>query len=84
MHVLNLLIRLEAVILRVLVFYYFVSVAYLGRSHIFLILLTLAACEAAIGLSLLVGLLRVRGNDLVRSLNTTSWFAKNSCCWKNG
>nr|QCS25057.1 NADH dehydrogenase subunit 4L [Lactiforis takii] len=84
MHVLNLLISLEAIMLSVLVFYYFLTVAYLGSSHMFLMLLTLAACEAAIGLSLLVGLLRVRGNDLVNSLNTTSWFAKNSCCWKNG
>nr|YP_004935003.1 NADH dehydrogenase subunit 4L [Salinator rhamphidia]AEQ93895.1 NADH dehydrogenase subunit 4L [Salinator rhamphidia] len=59
MHVLNLLISLEAVMLSVLVFYYFVSTAYLGSGHMFLMLLTLAACEAAIGLSLLVGLLRV-------------------------
>nr|YP_009460053.1 NADH dehydrogenase subunit 4L [Auriculastra duplicata]AUT77316.1 NADH dehydrogenase subunit 4L [Auriculastra duplicata] len=72
-HVLNLLISLEAAMLSVLVFYYFATSLYSSNSVLFLMLLTFAACEAAFGLSLLVSLLRLRGNDLVSSLSTTSW-----------
>nr|YP_004934822.1 NADH dehydrogenase subunit 4L [Leucophytia bidentata]AEQ93817.1 NADH dehydrogenase subunit 4L [Leucophytia bidentata] len=79
-HVLNLLIALEAAMLSVLVFYYFSTTLYSSNSVLFLMLLTFAACEAAFGLALLVNLLRLSGNDLVSSMATTSWFAKNSHC----
>nr|YP_009353572.1 NADH dehydrogenase subunit 4L [Ellobium chinense]AQX92059.1 NADH dehydrogenase subunit 4L [Ellobium chinense] len=72
-HVLNLLITLEAAMLSILFFYYFVTVLYSSSSVLFLMLLTFAACEAAFGLSLLVSLIRLHGNDLVSSLTTTSW-----------
>nr|YP_004934887.1 NADH dehydrogenase subunit 4L [Ovatella vulcani]AEQ93843.1 NADH dehydrogenase subunit 4L [Ovatella vulcani] len=72
-HVLNLLIILEAAMLSVLVFYYLMSVLCSSSGVMFLLLLTFAACEAALGLSLLVSVLRLRGNDLMSSLSSTSW-----------
>ena len=77
-HTLNLLIRLEAVILCLLLFSYSVFVMSGISSHLFLVLLTFAACEAALGLSLLVRILRVRGNDLVTSLSSLRFFAQNT------
>nr|YP_002726382.1 NADH dehydrogenase subunit 4L [Siphonaria pectinata]ACE62827.1 NADH dehydrogenase subunit 4L [Siphonaria pectinata] len=69
-HSLNLLISLEAIMLSLLVFLYSFSMIYSTESHLFLVLLTLAACEGALGLSLLVSLLRLRGNDLVDSFSS--------------
>lgn len=74
-HTLNLLIRLEAVMLCLLLFSYSISVILGVRSHLFLILLTFAACEAALGLSLLIRILRLRGNDLVVALSSLRFFA---------
>nr|YP_004935044.1 NADH dehydrogenase subunit 4L [Siphonaria gigas]AEQ93909.1 NADH dehydrogenase subunit 4L [Siphonaria gigas] len=73
---LSLLIALEGIMLSLLVFTYYVSVTVLGGSSpAFLVLLTYAACEAALGLSLLVSILRLRGNDLVKSFSSVNFFA---------
>ena len=42
---------------------------------LFLVLLTFAACEAALGLSLLVRILRLRGNDLTKTILRNIFFA---------
>nr|YP_010983245.1 NADH dehydrogenase subunit 4L [Hypselodoris whitei]WOK01427.1 NADH dehydrogenase subunit 4L [Hypselodoris whitei] len=73
MHILTLLISLEALMLSLLVFLFSFSLLYGSSFHIFLILLTFAACEAALGLALLVSILRVRGNDYVMSLTTLNF-----------
>lgn len=70
-----LLIRLEALILRLLVFYLGFFILHGRIFKFFLALLTLAACEAALGLSILVRVLRVRGNDLVLSFNSLNFYA---------
>lgn len=71
---LRVLIRLEGLILRLLVFI-FGSLMYVGQgSHFFLILLTFAACEAALGLSLLVRILRLRGNDYINSFSSLKFY----------
>nr|YP_009271539.1 NADH dehydrogenase subunit 4L [Hypselodoris festiva]ANX10019.1 NADH dehydrogenase subunit 4L [Hypselodoris festiva] len=72
-HILALLISLEALMLSLLVFLFSFSMLFGSSFHIFLILLTFAACEAALGLGLLVSLLRVRGNDYVMSLSTLNF-----------
>ena len=58
-HTLNVLLRLEAIMLRLLVILYTYNSLNGLPSHPFLILLTFAACEAALGLSLLVRILRL-------------------------
>nr|YP_010836960.1 NADH dehydrogenase subunit 4L [Dendronotus frondosus]WGC92353.1 NADH dehydrogenase subunit 4L [Dendronotus frondosus] len=71
---LGVLISLEALMLSLLVLL-FGSLTYLGVSlHYFLILLTFAACEAALGLSLLVSILRVRSNDYVSSFSSLNFY----------
>nr|YP_010574489.1 NADH dehydrogenase subunit 4L [Onchidium reevesii]ADZ61658.1 NADH dehydrogenase subunit 4L [Onchidium reevesii]UZH97730.1 NADH dehydrogenase subunit 4L [Onchidium reevesii] len=72
-HILSLLVSLEAVMLSVLVFFYSLSLLYSFTSHLFLMLLVFAACEAAFGLSLLVSLLRLRGVDLISSMSSAGW-----------
>nr|ABJ55879.1 NADH dehydrogenase subunit 4L [Sagaminopteron nigropunctatum] len=62
-HSLSLLISLEALMLSMLMFIFSFLCSY-SDPYWMLVLLTMAACEAALGLSLLVSLLRVRGNDL--------------------
>jgi len=72
-HMLILLIRLEALMLSLLIFMISFSFIYSTGFHLFLVLLTFAACEAALGLALLVRLLRIRGNDYVISLTSLNF-----------
>nr|AID21389.1 NADH dehydrogenase subunit 4L [Platevindex sp. CL-2014] len=69
-HILSLLVCLEAVMLSILVFFYFLSILYSFSSHLFLMLLVFAVCEAAFGLALLVSLLRLRGVDFISALSS--------------
>lgn len=65
-HLLNTLLRLEYIILRV---FWFISInlSRLGHEGYFvLFFLTLAACEGALGLALLVSVVRTHGNDCFR------------------
>jgi len=64
-HLLGILLTLEAAIicLFVLVFVTSRTRAYIGYTA--LILITLSACEASLGLSILISIVRVRGNDYV-------------------
>nr|YP_010429312.1 NADH dehydrogenase subunit 4L [Glossodoris acosti]USQ67491.1 NADH dehydrogenase subunit 4L [Glossodoris acosti] len=73
MHILILLISLETLMLSLLMF--LLSFCFLSGSsfHLFLILLTFAACEAALGLALLVSILRLRGNDYVMSFSSLNF-----------
>nr|YP_009378963.1 NADH dehydrogenase subunit 4L [Nembrotha kubaryana]ARI43837.1 NADH dehydrogenase subunit 4L [Nembrotha kubaryana] len=73
MHILMVLISLEALMLSLLMFLISFSFMYSSGFHLFLILLTFAACEAALGLALLVSLLRVRGNDYVLSFSSLNF-----------
>ena len=64
-HLLIVLLSLEIIILGLFFFlcYFFGSVS--GSSYISLVLLTFAACEASVGLSLLVALIRSHGKDFL-------------------
>nr|YP_010574748.1 NADH dehydrogenase subunit 4L [Doris odhneri]UZI00319.1 NADH dehydrogenase subunit 4L [Doris odhneri] len=75
MHILILLISLEAMMLSLLTFILSFSFVYSTGFHFFLILLTFAACEAALGLALLVSILRLRGNDYVTSFSSMNFYA---------
>lgn len=73
-HVLRLIISLEALMLSLLVFLYSFVMNLEISSHFFLLLLVFAASEAAIGLSLLVRILRMRGNDYVTSISSLNFY----------
>nr|WIS40132.1 NADH dehydrogenase subunit 4L [Facelina auriculata] len=72
--ILSVLISLEGLMLSLLLLF-FSSLSLSGQSkHFLLILLTFAACEAALGLSLLVSVLRLRSNDYVSSLSSLNFY----------
>ena len=74
MRLLRMLIRLERLMLSLLVLFYR-RITLIGYSlHFFLGFLVFAACEAALGLSLLVAFLRLRGNDYVPSFRTLNFY----------
>lgn len=72
--VLRMLISLEALILRLLLFTFSCLLVIGEGIHYFLVLLTFAACEAALGLSLLVSILRLRGNDYVSTFSSLKFY----------
>nr|YP_009660832.1 NADH dehydrogenase subunit 4L [Pseudosuccinea columella]QCT09596.1 NADH dehydrogenase subunit 4L [Pseudosuccinea columella] len=72
-YILNLLIILEAMMLSLIIFNYSCSLMLFSSNYTMLILLTFAACEAALGLSILVSFLRVRSNNFLSSMNSTNW-----------
>nr|AQU71815.1 NADH dehydrogenase subunit 4L [Planorbella duryi] len=62
-YILNALIILEAMMLITMIFVIFSLTT--ESKYMFLLILTFAACEASIGLSLLVSLIRFRGNNFL-------------------
>nr|YP_010273942.1 NADH dehydrogenase subunit 4L [Bulinus nasutus]QYJ56645.1 NADH dehydrogenase subunit 4L [Bulinus nasutus] len=77
-YVLSSLIILEMIMLLSMVVMIFTMGIIMESKYLFLLILTFSACEASIGLSLLVSFMRLRGNNLMSSLSLNSWFAKNS------
>nr|YP_009755019.1 NADH dehydrogenase subunit 4L [Lepidozona coreanica]QIP53385.1 NADH dehydrogenase subunit 4l [Lepidozona coreanica] len=69
-HLLNSLLSLEMVLLSVFLIMVSMANEWSNEGLMVFILLTLAACEASLGLSLLVILIRSHGNDYVMSLST--------------
>nr|UBU97371.1 NADH dehydrogenase subunit 4L [Asteronotus hepaticus] len=74
-HTLILLISLEALMLSLLTFMFSFILMYSSSYHLFLVLLTFAACEASLGLALLVSILRLRSNDFVTSFSSMNFYA---------
>jgi len=68
-HILNILLRFEILMLGI-IFSFLLSWG-LQRSdyRIIIVVVVFGVCEARLGLSLLVSLIRVHGNDYVRSLS---------------
>nr|AMA07340.2 NADH dehydrogenase subunit 4L [Diodora graeca] len=66
-HLLMLLLSLEALLLSIFILLMAHTWATL-ESHACLILITMGVCEASLGLSILVALIRTHGNDYVYSL----------------
>jgi len=64
-HFLSILLSLEGITIRIFIILFCVSNRISFRGEICLILLTLGACEARLGLSVLVSIVRVKGNDYV-------------------
>nr|AWK49511.1 NADH dehydrogenase subunit 4L [Biomphalaria glabrata] len=74
-YILSSLIILEGMMLMSMVFMVFSLMSSYESMYMFLMVLTFAACEAAIGLSLLISFLRLRGSNMLIAL---MHFAKNS------
>nr|YP_010049519.1 NADH dehydrogenase subunit 4L [Mirocaris indica]QPL15854.1 NADH dehydrogenase subunit 4L [Mirocaris indica] len=62
-HLLNTLLSLEYIMLSIFWFMVVMLVNLGGDSYFVLFFLTLAACEGALGLALLVSVVRTHGND---------------------
>lgn len=74
-HIISLLLLLESIILILICFFFFILIELGADPLIFLLILTLRACEAALGLSILVSLIRFHGNDQLMSISISKWFA---------
>ena len=68
-HLLRCLLSLEAITLTLFVFILRQRSIQNFEGFIALLLITLAACEASLGLAILVSLIRTHGNDYVFSYN---------------
>nr|YP_010713877.1 NADH dehydrogenase subunit 4L [Glyphocrangon regalis]WDD39097.1 NADH dehydrogenase subunit 4L [Glyphocrangon regalis] len=68
-HLLNILLSLEYIMLSIFWFMTIVMVNMGGEGYFVLFFLTFAVCEGALGLSLLVSIVRSHGNDKFRSFS---------------
>nr|QJD26717.1 NADH dehydrogenase subunit 4L [Cymbiola nobilis] len=68
-HLLSILLSLEAVTMNlfIMIFTFSNNISLSGQTA--LILITLGACEASLGLSILVSIIRAEGNDYVSSFS---------------
>nr|YP_010735473.1 NADH dehydrogenase subunit 4L [Deroceras laeve]WEI33064.1 NADH dehydrogenase subunit 4L [Deroceras laeve] len=74
-HIMSLLLLLESMMLILMCFFFFILIELGADPLMFLLMLTLSACEAALGLSILVSLMRFHGNDQLMSISMSKWFA---------
>nr|DBA44271.1 TPA_asm: NADH dehydrogenase subunit 4L [Peltospira delicata] len=68
-HLLSCLLSLEAATLTLFVFLLSESVSQNFESFVVLVFISMAACEASLGLAILVSLIRTHGNDYVFNFN---------------
>jgi len=64
-HLLGILLTLEAGMMCLFALVFITSSVAAYSGYIALILITLSACEARLGLSILISMVRIRGNDYV-------------------
>nr|YP_009483984.1 NADH dehydrogenase subunit 4L [Pomacea bridgesi]YP_009563674.1 NADH dehydrogenase subunit 4L [Pomacea diffusa]ART65947.1 NADH dehydrogenase subunit 4L [Pomacea bridgesi]QAX27153.1 NADH dehydrogenase subunit 4L [Pomacea diffusa] len=69
-HLLNLLLSLEVIIMNIFIFIYSSSIMIGFSGFSALILITMSACEASLGLSILVSMVQSHGNDYVSSFSS--------------
>nr|BBA10580.1 NADH dehydrogenase subunit 4L [Zaptyx entospira] len=70
-HYLSALLILESMVLFLLVFMVTFSYCLLESLMIYCFVLTLSVCEAALGLTLMITLVKLKGNDLISSFPST-------------
>nr|YP_009943000.1 NADH dehydrogenase subunit 4L [Littorina brevicula]QOD40605.1 NADH dehydrogenase subunit 4L [Littorina brevicula]ULR86929.1 NADH dehydrogenase subunit 4L [Littorina brevicula]UOH96718.1 NADH dehydrogenase subunit 4L [Littorina brevicula] len=68
-HLLSVLLSLEAATMNVFIMLFTFSNNISFNGEMSLILITLGACEASLGLSILVSMIRAQGNDYVSSFS---------------
>nr|YP_010583752.1 NADH dehydrogenase subunit 4L [Sepia elegans]UXN83948.1 NADH dehydrogenase subunit 4L [Sepia elegans] len=67
-HILNILLSFEVLMLGVVFSFLLIWGLYSSENNIMMIIVVFGVCEASLGLSLLVSLIRSHGNDYVNSL----------------
>nr|UPL65903.1 NADH dehydrogenase subunit 4L [Lasiolabops cosmopolites] len=67
-HLLITLLSLEYLVLSIYMCLMYYMMLYFGDFYMILLFLSLSVCEGVLGLSVLVGLIRCHGNDLLSSL----------------
>nr|YP_010994947.1 NADH dehydrogenase subunit 4L [Polypylis sp. TS-2018]WOZ13955.1 NADH dehydrogenase subunit 4L [Polypylis sp. TS-2018] len=72
-YILNSLIILEMIMLFSMVFMLFSFNLIMMSKYMFLVVMTFIACEAALGLSMLISFVRLRGNNMINSLSMNCW-----------
>jgi len=68
-HLLRVLLSLEAATINIFILLFSLSNNRSFRGEMSLILITLGACEARLGLAILVSIIRTQGNDYVSSFS---------------
>lgn len=68
-HLLATLLRLEGLMITIFALFYYLSIFMISFKRFLIIFLTLAACEGALGLSLLIIIVRGYGRDKFNSFN---------------
>nr|YP_009773435.1 NADH dehydrogenase subunit 4L [Acanthochitona avicula]QIZ12684.1 NADH dehydrogenase subunit 4L [Acanthochitona avicula] len=72
-HILNALIILEILMVSIFLILISLAAALHNEGLMIFIILTLAACEASMGLAMLVILIRTHGNDYMTSISSNKW-----------
>lgn len=68
-HLLSILLRLEFMVLRLFINIIFFFNLFIFERYFSIVFLVLSVCEGALGLSILVSLVRTHGNDYFQSFN---------------
>nr|AVE15655.1 NADH dehydrogenase subunit 4L [Phyllothelys sp. 2 JZ-2017] len=66
-HLLMILLSLEFIVLILFIMMYYYLMMMDGELYMTMFFLTFAACEGALGLSILVSMIRTHGNDMIYS-----------------
>nr|QIQ23133.1 NADH dehydrogenase subunit 4l [Rochia nilotica] len=69
-HLLNCLLSLEVMTLNLFILLLSVTSSFNFEGQMCLVLITMGACEASLGLAILVSLIRTHGNDYVNNFNS--------------
>nr|YP_009485665.1 NADH dehydrogenase subunit 4L [Cyclopelta parva]YP_010600238.1 NADH dehydrogenase subunit 4L [Cyclopelta obscura]AVZ00801.1 NADH dehydrogenase subunit 4L [Cyclopelta parva]WAL05740.1 NADH dehydrogenase subunit 4L [Cyclopelta obscura] len=72
-HILLSLLSLEFLVLIVFYVLFLMMMIYNYELYFSLLFLVFSVCEGALGLSVLVSLVRLKGNDYLTSMSTLSW-----------
>nr|AHX97795.1 NADH dehydrogenase subunit 4L [Elasmosoma sp. QL-2014] len=72
-HLLLILISLEFIMLNTLYMYYLITMKLNINFFLTSIFLTIMICESILGLSILVSMVRLSGNDYLKSMNLMKW-----------
>nr|YP_010454068.1 NADH dehydrogenase subunit 4L [Euprymna brenneri]QXJ42045.1 NADH dehydrogenase subunit 4L [Euprymna brenneri] len=68
-HILNMMLSFEIMMLGVIFLFLMSWGLYSNDYSLMMVIVVFGVCEASLGLSLLVSMVRVHGNDYVKSLN---------------
>nr|YP_010925306.1 NADH dehydrogenase subunit 4L [Sigara lateralis]WKD80509.1 NADH dehydrogenase subunit 4L [Sigara lateralis] len=72
-HLLLTLLSLEYLVLVIFFMFFIFMLTYIMEGYFVLVFLTFSVCEGALGLGILVSLIRCHGNDNMMSLSSLMW-----------